>query len=82
MKKSFKMLYVGQIWTTWVIPIVHPIFELMNCTFINNYKRVPPNFFCNITKVGFFQGSCIHKRTICQSWNLGTMSGLVCMSSD
>jgi hypothetical protein len=53
------------------MPKVHPIVELMNCTLVDNYKGIPPKANCSITKVGFFQGSCIRKKTFCQSWNLG-----------
>lgn len=38
---------------------VQLIVELLNCTFDNNFGGIPPRVDCNITKVNFFQGSCI-----------------------
>jgi hypothetical protein len=41
------------------MPKVPLVGELWNCTLASNYGRVLPRVDCNITKVSFFQRSCI-----------------------
>jgi hypothetical protein len=41
------------------MPKVQPIVEFLNCTFASNSEGMLPRANYNITKVNFFQGSCI-----------------------